>query len=839
MSQPEGGPPELNFTPKPSGGTRSKYTRRPNRRRSPMILLAPFMLGAIAIAGGLALLWLNSSPKVAPAVTLGPISDQTVTELDTLVVDASATVSPGCEASPVFWLVDAPAGAAIDAASGRFTWEPTETQGPGEYPITIGVTLDTHKETLAESRFAVSAMEDNQPPIFEPIAGQKVKPGESLALTITASDPDEPARRIQYRLMPNTPSGATIDANSGVFTWTPGDSDAGKTHDIAIEAREAVERGEATLTTLRVTVEAPPPEMQPRVEMVEKAPVIEEPVVVAPSPEEHGKEVVLKLHERRRLFHLAEYATLRKVFAERFAMRHEADIRDAWGDDDEALTQWLDEHIDLKETLFTAIDPDVDNAPAALELFREMWKLSPEVLADYGNLAIAVAVTWDQKGGVYDYGRHQRRTRSSMPTGLLGAIDNYKYIVQNEPAMQGRGQFLPWEFLVYVVNHKTPVDERMWALQQYLPKRAMFGKCYSKVPYDSKLRDKEGASLKGHPYILPNILTYGGVCAMQADFAARVGMSLGVPSAYVGGKSRYGGSHAWVMWVELQAVNQKGLAFKLESHGRYGGDRFYTGSLRDPRTTKGITDRQLEMRLHTIGVNPLAKRQADMIMAVYPMLREHHQMDVTDQLAFLDQLIQFCPWNEAAWHAVADISREGLVTKSHTKMMMRIVNGLFVTFAAFPDFTWEVFDDLIAFQDLPKQRALLFGQLTALYEAAKRPDLSCKARLRYTDYLVEDDRTAEAIQGLAASILQFPAEGRYVPKMLDRMEALCAELEGTETQLLMFYSNFLPKIPKKRNKRPSSYCLAMHRRAIKRFREAGQEAGAQQLEATLATIRGD
>lgn len=804
-----------------------------------MMLLAPFLIGAVGIAGVLAFFALNLAERTPISLGIQPITNQSVTEHETLMVDAVAVLPPDAPENAVFWLDDAPPGATIDASTGRFTWQPTETQGPGEYSVTIGVALDTHENIQAGTTFVVSVSENNQPPTFEAIADQQAAVGEPLALNIAAKDPDEPAQQIHYRLSPDAPPGAKIDPNTGAFTWTPEDSDAGKTHDIPIEAREAVENGLTSQMTLRVIIEAPAPEMQPRAEMVEKAPVVEEPAQVAPSPEEHGRETVLKLHEARRLFHLAEYATLRKVFAERFAMRHEAEIRDAWGDDDEALSEWLDEHIDVKETFFTAIDPEVDNVPAALGLFREMWKLSPEVLARYGNLAIATAVVWDQKGGVYDYGRHQRRTQSTMPTGLLGAIDNYKYIVQNERVMQGRGQFLPWEFLVYVVNHKTPVDERMWALQQYLPKRAMFGKCYSKVPYDSKLRDKEGASLKGHPYILPNILTYGGVCAMQADFASRVGMSLGVPSSYVSGKSRYGGSHAWVMWVELQAVNQKGIAFKLESHGRYRGDRFYTGSLKDPRTAKGITDRQLEMRLHTIGVNPLAKRQADMIMAVYPMLREHHQMDVTDQLAFLDQLIQLCPWNEAAWHAVADISREGLVTKSHTKMMMRIVNGLFVTFATFPDFTWEVFDDLITFQDLPKQRALLFGQLTALYEAAKRPDLSCKARLRYTDYLIEDGRTGEAIQGLAASILQFPAEGRYVPKMLDRMEALCAEIEGAETQLLMFYSNFLPKIPKKRNKRPSSYCLAMHRRAIKRFSEAGQAVVAQQLEVELAKIRGD
>ena len=42
--------------------------------------------------------------------------------------------------------------------------------------------------------------------------------------------------------------------------------------------------------------------------------------------------------------------------------------------------------------------------------------------------------------------------------------------------------------------------------------------------------------------------------------------------------------------------------------------------------------------------------------------------------------------NEAAWHAVAALSRDGLVGETDAKRMEEILKGLFTTFAAFPDF---------------------------------------------------------------------------------------------------------------------------------------------------------
>ncbi len=841
MSQAEGEPPEFNITPKSSGGAGAGgYARRRKRRRSPMAMLAPVLLiGALAIGGLVALVLLNSPGDSETTISLAPISDQEVVETKMLVVDASANVPPGSESNVVYWLVEAPTGANIEAATGRLVWQPTEAQGPGQYTITVGATLETDKEAQADARFAVSVIEDPQPPAFEAVARQDARPGQALSIDIAAADPDKPAARLRYQLAPGAPEGAAIDPNTGRFQWTPGEADGGKTHEIVVEAIEAVDDGQTSQVTLRVAVAAPPePMVAAKPTVVEEKPV-ETPVEVAESPIDEGDKTILELFEKRKLFHPAEYATLRKIFAERFAAAHADEIHSAWGEDDEAVTAWLDKHVDLKEELYTAIDPEIDNLPAALGLFHEMWKLSPDRLAEYGNLAIAMAVTWDQDKGVYNYAGHQRRTRSTMPAELLGAIDNYKYVIQAEQVMQGRGQFLPWEFLVHVVNHKTPLIERQWALQRFLPERSMIGKCYSKVPYDTEMLSSGGAvvKLEGKAYTLPNLLVLGGVCSMQADFASRVGKCLGVPAAYVGGENRYGGHHAWVMWVELHDVSRKGIVFKLESHGRYRGDHYYTGNLKDPKTGARITDRQLELRLHTIGVNPLAKRQADMIMAVYPMLQERHQMEVGDQIAFLEQLLRVCPWHEHAWHAIAKMSRDGLVPKTHTKMMTGIVNSLFVTFAAFPDFTWEVFDDLITFQDLPKKRTLLYRQITELYERAGRPDLSCEARLRYTDYLVEDEQQKDAIRGLAASIMQFPAEGRFVPKMLDRLEALCDEVEGSGPELLSFYGQFLQQIPVKRGSRPSAYCIEMYERAIKQFREHGQEPVAQQLEMQLAALK--
>lgn len=546
--------------------------------------------------------------------------------------------------------------------------------------------------------------------------------------------------------------------------------------------------------------------------------------------------------KKRMLFSPRKYDVVRKVFSERFEKEHVDDIQNAFGDDHDAMMEWLNERTDFKEELFTAFKPEFDNVAAGLSLIKEIKDKFPKRIDRYGSLAIATAVTWDgenQNRGIYDYGSHQRRTHSVMPDDLVGAMENFEYLIETESSMQGRVQYMPWEFLMLLVNHKTPLRERGWALTNYLPRRTMFGSCYKDCPYDTVMLQTSSVTCKldGKEYNLPNLQQLGGVCAMQADYAARIGKSLGVPAAYVTGAGRSGGLHAWVMWVELKGINARSIQFSLESYGRYRGDNYYVGHLRDPQTGQRITDRILELRLHQVGTDALKKRHADRMMTLYPEFVAEKRMDFDQKSDFLSQTLALNPWNEEAWAAATKISEGEELDRLREKQMNAIINQLFQTFARFPDFTLTVFEDLIQFDEDTDNQIKAWYRLLDAYSAAKRPDLAFNALIRLSEILVENERSDEAIQGLATAVQRYPDEGNYVPAMLDRLEQLASKIDGGDAAIVQFYATFLPKVPQKRGNSPSEYCIAMYQRGISLFQSAGQTQLAQQYSAALTTLQ--
>jgi len=556
-----------------------------------------------------------------------------------------------------------------------------------------------------------------------------------------------------------------------------------------------------------------------------------------PSEQEKGEQVILELHRKNKILAKAEYPKIRHVFARRFETEHAPVIERVLGEASSPVRKWLDEHVDVKEEFYLAIDPKHDDVARALGLFKELRERFAAKFPAYASLAIAVAVVWDRERGAI-HGSPIGQHRSVVPEGQLGPMENFEYYAESEAVMQGRTRFLPWEFLAHVVNHRTPLADRRWAVSNYLAKRAMIGKCYHDVPYDDGMLAGQAPKLQGRPHTLVSQKTYGGVCSCQADYAARVAKSLGVPAFDAGSASVYGESHAWVMWVELGPVTATGFAFSLQSYGRYRNDKYYVGHLNDPHTGQPTTDRELELRLHTLGMDPIAKRQADLVMRSYRMLREKTAMDTAGQLLFLNRVIGFCPGNEEAWRSLAHLSREGQITKTNSKPMRAAMDRLFLTFANLPDFTRVVFDDMVAFEDRVQQRVALSARLAAMYEQAGRPDLSCEARLQHAQYLVTEKRYKDAVDSLAAAILLFPEEGRYVPKMLDKMEQLCDQHVPEAKDLLpRFYQQILPRIPRMRGDRPSPYCMSMYQRAIDRFRKAGLESPARQYESELALLK--
>jgi hypothetical protein len=152
----------------------------------------------------------------------------------------------------------APAGAAIDPATGLFTWTPTEAQGPGSYPISVRVSDDSSPPESAATTFRVTVREVNRAPLLAPIANRTVHAGSVIAFAVSASDPDIPANTLTFSLDPGAPPGASIHPQTGLFSWTPADAEAGAVFSISVRVADngSPPLSDSKLFTVAV---APPP----------------------------------------------------------------------------------------------------------------------------------------------------------------------------------------------------------------------------------------------------------------------------------------------------------------------------------------------------------------------------------------------------------------------------------------------------------------------------------------------------------------------------------------------------------------------------------------------------
>ena len=565
----------------------------------------------------------------------------------------------------------------------------------------------------------------------------------------------------------------------------------------------------------------------------------------AADPSDAAEAALVESVQTDKAFAKGEGKVARAATTKFFEQTQADKIKLALNEDAKSVEAFMAANPDIKESLYTAIDPETDNVIRAMEIFRDLVKLAPEKVKAYPNVAVAVAVTWDDPKGVYDYRGHQLRTKSELPETVksMDHVKNFELLARIDGPLKAAVQFFPWEFLVHVVNHRTPTDERDWALKNYLTKRAGVGKIYFDVEYDQGMlrTQSEVCKLNGHPYTLPSIKKHGGVCAMQADFAARVAKSLVVPAEYVRGESNSGGLHAWVMWVEVKSVTKDKIDFALMSEGRYLGDQYYVGTVQDPRTGGTITDRDMERRLTFLGLAPQAARQADLLMRAFPVVRDRKKLTATQQAAYLKKVFEVFPSDEKAWLELAKLYKAGKV--SDETLVTPMAERALTTFARYPDFSWRVLDDLMTPVTVKEKRTRLYERYVASYELLARPDLACEARLKLAEYQTEAKEYKKAADGIAATCLKFPDEGRYVPKMMTRLQEICKEYKGTPagngTKLLAdFYVKFLPLIPKRRGDEVSKYCVAMYEQGVEYLQSNGRLADAARLKLQLAAVTG-
>ena len=122
-----------------------------------------------------------------------------------------------------------PSGAVIDPATGRFSWTPSEGQGPGVYSVSILVSDSDAPSLSSTITFTVTVREVKAAPVLELIGDFTVQTGQSLTFMVSASDPEDTPSNTVVLSASNLPPapGAGQWTETGCARWSRHKRDPG------------------------------------------------------------------------------------------------------------------------------------------------------------------------------------------------------------------------------------------------------------------------------------------------------------------------------------------------------------------------------------------------------------------------------------------------------------------------------------------------------------------------------------------------------------------------------------------------------------------------------------
>ena len=116
----------------------------------------------------------------------------------------------------------APTNAVIDPDTGVFTWTPLPEQSPSTNIIPVIVT-DNGSPALSDTKnLTITVNKVNTRPELHDLPDKpiEIQNSQTVTFTATATDGDIPAQTLTFSLVGTPPAAATINAATGVFTWT-------------------------------------------------------------------------------------------------------------------------------------------------------------------------------------------------------------------------------------------------------------------------------------------------------------------------------------------------------------------------------------------------------------------------------------------------------------------------------------------------------------------------------------------------------------------------------------------------------------------------------------------
>jgi hypothetical protein len=158
--------------------------------------------------------------NTAPTLTGVPTTAQSIPELTLYTFDANATDSDVPAQTLTLSIVGSlPTGATFNTSTGVFEWIPTEAQGPsGAHTFTVRVSDGT---VNTDQLVTLNVTEVNAAPALQNVpASATISEDVLYTFDASATDGDDPVQTLVFSLQ-SAPSGAAINASTGVFTWTP------------------------------------------------------------------------------------------------------------------------------------------------------------------------------------------------------------------------------------------------------------------------------------------------------------------------------------------------------------------------------------------------------------------------------------------------------------------------------------------------------------------------------------------------------------------------------------------------------------------------------------------
>jgi hypothetical protein len=265
------------------------------------------------------------------------------------------------------------------------------------------------------------------------------------------------------------------------------------------------------------------------------------------------------------------------------------------GDVPAELQRWLLGDAAFSQEFFETLS-DQDHPTEVLRILARLHAANPALFAEYGSLALALAVVNDVPPPP-DW-PHGQVSAALLPRRLPAPLDAFNHWVRLDRAnvTPHRLRRLPVSELKHLVDNAAPFPELAWAQKNVAPSLAEFARTYDMVKYRTDRVQANQYSWPGRDYRLETILREGGICVDQAYFASQVGKARGIPTLLFRGAG-LDGRHAWFGFLAPGG-------WQMDA-GRYAEQRFVAGFARDPQTWRELSDHEIRFLSERFRATPL------------------------------------------------------------------------------------------------------------------------------------------------------------------------------------------------------------------------------------------